>query len=359
MLQCVKNGRNPTMRHIARTHRISVAFLHDVYRAREILFAHEDGTRMPPDIFTKMFQDAAKWRTARLLVCIVLPSELAEIIKQSADIYKGIQDKPAMIAIQPSRHSTYRSDNYGSASTQQQNHHLQHQPPQDNNKNEEGSTKTGGDAHGTCAKHAPTVSDDTPAPGGGTTSSTSIQPTCTTAENAQSRQKKQGYRSWSRIDISAQSYQLIPKKAFNAPKMGDVTKRTTIDLESGHIITVDELKTLQEKRNDTAWLSRALPGAPRNIQTIFYSYGDVPPKGDFIFGHLFVTCNPRVEAARERTESLHRVSEYPSRSPSNNDVLRLTGARSLSDFSGMSTRSCIRCGRVSPLESVVLMPLLV
>ena len=206
-----------------------------------------------------------------------------------------------MIAIQPSKHTTYRSDNYGSASTQQ-HHHLQHQPPQDNNKNEEGSTKTGGDAHGTYAKHAPTVPDDTPAPGGGTTSSTSTQPMCTTAENAQTRQNKQGFRSWSRIDISAQSYQLIPKKAFNAPKMGDVTKRTTIDFENGNIITVDELKTLKEKRNDIKWLTRALPSAPRNIQTILYPYGDVPPKGDFILGHLFVTCNPRVEAARERTD---------------------------------------------------------
>ena len=32
MLRISKTGRNPTMRHIARAHRISVAWLHDVYQ---------------------------------------------------------------------------------------------------------------------------------------------------------------------------------------------------------------------------------------------------------------------------------------------------------------------------------------
>ena len=63
MLQCIRTGRNPTMRHLARTHRVSVAWIHEQYVAKRFTFAHESGEKMPPDIFTKALPPA-KWPKA-------------------------------------------------------------------------------------------------------------------------------------------------------------------------------------------------------------------------------------------------------------------------------------------------------
>ena len=98
MLQCVKTGRNPTMRHLARTHRVSVGWIHERHMSGQFIFAHESGERMPPDIFTKMFADKAKWITARLLINVVLPAEIEKVIADNKEIYQGIQDKPALVS---------------------------------------------------------------------------------------------------------------------------------------------------------------------------------------------------------------------------------------------------------------------
>ena len=96
MLQCIKTGRNPTMRHLARTHRVSVGWIHEQYMSGQFIFAHESGERMPPDIFTKMFSDKSKWLAARMLINIVLPEELDKVMEQSKEIFQGIQEKPAL-----------------------------------------------------------------------------------------------------------------------------------------------------------------------------------------------------------------------------------------------------------------------
>ena len=96
MLQCVRSGRNPTMRHLARTHRVSVAWMHEQYKSKNFTFAHESGEKMPPDIFTKMFADKDKWKKARHLINIVLPEELDTILQLNKDIFQGILDKPAL-----------------------------------------------------------------------------------------------------------------------------------------------------------------------------------------------------------------------------------------------------------------------
>ena len=43
MLQCVRSGRNPTMRHLARTHRVSVAWMQEQYKSKNFTFGHESG----------------------------------------------------------------------------------------------------------------------------------------------------------------------------------------------------------------------------------------------------------------------------------------------------------------------------
>ena len=79
------------MRHLARTHRVSVSWIHEQYMSGQIIFAHESGERMPPDIFTKMFSEKSKWITARLLINVVIPDEFDKVMQQSKEIFEGMQ----------------------------------------------------------------------------------------------------------------------------------------------------------------------------------------------------------------------------------------------------------------------------
>ena len=86
------------MRHLARTHRVSVGWIHEQYMSGQFIFAHESGERMPPDIFTKMFADKIKWVAARMLINVVLPEEIKQVMEQCKEIFAGIQEKPAVPA---------------------------------------------------------------------------------------------------------------------------------------------------------------------------------------------------------------------------------------------------------------------
>ena len=96
MLQCVKAGKNPTMRYLPRTHRVQVGWIHERYQSGQFIFAHESGERMPPDVFTKMFADKEKWKSARQLIHVVLPSEFAQIMADNKAIFEGVHERPAL-----------------------------------------------------------------------------------------------------------------------------------------------------------------------------------------------------------------------------------------------------------------------
>ena len=64
MLQRIRSGRNPTMRHLSRTHWASIGWVHERYINQDFEFVHEAGAKTPPDIFTKMFSNKAKWSAA-------------------------------------------------------------------------------------------------------------------------------------------------------------------------------------------------------------------------------------------------------------------------------------------------------
>ena len=53
MIRAVPTGKNQTMRYLARTHRVSVAWLHAVCKMKEIQLVYEDTSRMCADIFYK------------------------------------------------------------------------------------------------------------------------------------------------------------------------------------------------------------------------------------------------------------------------------------------------------------------
>ena len=60
MIQLVKPGRNPAMRHLGRVHRIAVAWLHERWLAGDFILFYEKSEFMAADIYTKGFSDKGK-----------------------------------------------------------------------------------------------------------------------------------------------------------------------------------------------------------------------------------------------------------------------------------------------------------
>ncbi len=53
MIQVAHTGRNPTMRHLSRTHRVDVAWLHEVATSDDVCVGYERTDKMAADIYTK------------------------------------------------------------------------------------------------------------------------------------------------------------------------------------------------------------------------------------------------------------------------------------------------------------------
>ena len=77
VLQIVRTGKNMTMRHFERTHRVPVAWLHELYHENKdefftLHFAKSE--EMVADLFTKAFSDRGKFETLRTMtgLCVDL-----------------------------------------------------------------------------------------------------------------------------------------------------------------------------------------------------------------------------------------------------------------------------------------------
>ena len=62
MIRVLETGRNPTMRYLHRTHRVSVSRLHEAHQRKDFDLMYELTSRMCADIYTKVFTDAANGR---------------------------------------------------------------------------------------------------------------------------------------------------------------------------------------------------------------------------------------------------------------------------------------------------------
>ena len=60
-LSVLNSGRNPAMRHLGKTHAISVAWLHERFMAGDICLCKRDTKFMAAHIFTKSFFEEPKW----------------------------------------------------------------------------------------------------------------------------------------------------------------------------------------------------------------------------------------------------------------------------------------------------------
>ena len=88
MIRVVETGRNPTMRYLHRTHRVSVGWLHERFGADDLDLVYELTTRMAADIYTKAFVDAGKWEAAQWLINIVDPGLLLRRLREAEEAAK-------------------------------------------------------------------------------------------------------------------------------------------------------------------------------------------------------------------------------------------------------------------------------
>ena len=75
MIGVVRSGRNPTMRHLERSHGVSISWMHEMF-TRDYMYlnlAYEVTDRMAADIYTKAFNDGRKWKHACLQIGRVIP----------------------------------------------------------------------------------------------------------------------------------------------------------------------------------------------------------------------------------------------------------------------------------------------
>ena len=77
--QIIKTGRNPTMRHITRTHGVNVSWLHDLYQKGAFQMMYTRTESQCADIFTKSFRDALKWSEAVRLIGVTRPGSQPEM----------------------------------------------------------------------------------------------------------------------------------------------------------------------------------------------------------------------------------------------------------------------------------------
>ena len=81
MIRVIQSGRNPTMRYLHRTHRISIAALHELITGQTELSKvvgceYTNSTGMAVDIFTKGFTDKNKWLHATRSIGMVKVNQI-------------------------------------------------------------------------------------------------------------------------------------------------------------------------------------------------------------------------------------------------------------------------------------------
>ena len=101
MICVCRSGRNPTMRHIGRTHRIAVSWLHEVLGKEsdrigpsDIETWYTNSDRMRADIYTKAFTDSIKWEHATKMIGMATMTQIDAIVKFMSQNYKSEPDQP-------------------------------------------------------------------------------------------------------------------------------------------------------------------------------------------------------------------------------------------------------------------------
>ena len=86
MIRVMFTGRNPTMKHLGRVHRVGIAWMHKQFEQSYLSLMYERTAYMAADIYTKAFNDKDKWDHACLLINIVDPADLSDIGRKHTDL---------------------------------------------------------------------------------------------------------------------------------------------------------------------------------------------------------------------------------------------------------------------------------
>ena len=82
MIRAIETGRNPTMRYLHRTHRISIATLHEIITGQasdtSINCEYTTSAEMAADIFTNGFTAKTKWNHATRSIGIIDVDEIPQ-----------------------------------------------------------------------------------------------------------------------------------------------------------------------------------------------------------------------------------------------------------------------------------------
>ena len=91
MIGVVRSGRNPTMRHLERTHGISIASMHEHFQKDHFVLIYEITAKMAADIHTKGFKNPMAWKKACMLINLLEPQDLQskevlDMLQPSTDV---------------------------------------------------------------------------------------------------------------------------------------------------------------------------------------------------------------------------------------------------------------------------------
>ena len=75
-IQILRNGSNPSMRYMGRTHRIDVAWLMERFKDANVHLVYVLSALQAADIFTKGFTDERKWKELLRLIAHYEPGEV-------------------------------------------------------------------------------------------------------------------------------------------------------------------------------------------------------------------------------------------------------------------------------------------
>ena len=77
MIGVVRSGRNPTMRHLERTHGIAITSPHEHFTRENYVLMYEVTSKMAADIHTKGFKNPLAWKRACMLINLLDPGDLS------------------------------------------------------------------------------------------------------------------------------------------------------------------------------------------------------------------------------------------------------------------------------------------
>ena len=95
MIGVVRSGRNQIMRHLERTHGISITSLHEHFGKKHFVLMYEITAKTAADIHTKGFRNPLAWKKACMLINFLESGDLGS--KQLADLVAPTTDVDATV----------------------------------------------------------------------------------------------------------------------------------------------------------------------------------------------------------------------------------------------------------------------